>query len=203
MSSQPVRPELATAWERYFAQKGGLSPDVPGQILPVVIMDDTSLGPYFGYRGWYGSHLQSANVGVFSYLGVLNTDDLAVKSAVVVDEIRFRNPSAGDDIVIMLVAQSLLAMTGLTPVDDASIEKEPTGFNQPKVGNVVTAHNAASAVALGAVQFPNQASPGANTQPGFAPGPWVISPGMMLLIRPTVVNETLLAYFRGRYYSTV
>src|SRR5712671_1055455 len=116
---QPVRPELAAAWQKYFTQKSGLSPDIPGQILPVVILDDNSRGPYQAYRGWHAGVAIGAFAGNYSYCGIANVDDPAKqKSVIVVDEIWAKSPVAATDFLVSLTTQTQPSLA-FSPAADA------------------------------------------------------------------------------------
>ena len=203
MSGQPISPELARAWEDFFKQRGGTGPDVPAQILPVVLMDDNSRGPYPPGRPWAAGRISSANAGIFNYLLIINTDTGNQKSIVVVDEIRVRIPNlTEDDVVVGVGAQSDIPGTSFVPVDETSSRESPVAGGGRPLGNVILGQNFALAVALGNVVVPNQnQGAGGSLAPLILQGPWCIPIGAQLFIRPANPNEGICAYFRGRYYS--
>ena len=69
-----VQLELARAWQSYFRQKGGAAPTIPGELLPVVIMDDNTNGPFPPCRTWFAGNTQIAVAAQFSYFIMSNSD---------------------------------------------------------------------------------------------------------------------------------
>lgn len=190
---QLLRLELVRAWEHYFRQKGGAAPVVPADILPVVIMDDNTRGPYPAYRAWVGGNQADAVAAQYSYVGVINQDDPAQKSCVVVDEVIFRTTTT-DDAWIGCTTKAILALGTLSNVVDVAEEKDAAPSDFPRLGNVQIGLLRSAQNQVG-TKIPN----GAITYQRL-PGPWTLGPQAVLYLQTVIVNNTLIAFFRGRYY---
>jgi hypothetical protein len=199
------RPELSRAFEDYFGRRGGATPNVPNEIVPVVIMDDNTKGPYVGCRHWVYGFFRVALAGNFSFAGVENTDPLSsggefsacVVDRILVEAINF-GAAVGVDYIMGNVFQSGFVLAD-GPVRDVITDKElafTTG--DPQFGNVKGGVSAALASPV------NTWVPGgpAGTVTRLD-GPWVLGPGQSLIISPTIVNCGILAHFRGRYYPSI
>lgn len=197
MTSQLITPELARAYQAYFRTKGGEQPIVPRDVLPVVILDDNSLGPYPAYRAWHaGVSLAAGAVGEFSYIGIRNSDKLIPPSAVVVDSVDFRLTVAAD-VKIGITNDTTIVLGGQVPVLDSAEEKETIPSDAPKIGNAQIGF-LNSVGAVGTVF-----SPAGDLLPHRIDGPWTIGPNGVFLIRPGVAQIGIVAYFRGRYYPAL
>ena len=192
--SEPVRPELARAWESYFTQRGGIAPDVPAQALPVVILDDNSKGPYPAYRSFFGGLPEPALAANYSYVFAINNDPLDSKSVMVVDEIVFESNAAGP--IIVGLTNLTTFNFGSLPMDDAVGEKNPVGVDRPQMSNVKVG-GAQSPLVLGGASFPGGAA--AYTS-GRIPGPFTLQGQGIVFVRHSVIASLMTAYFRGRYY---
>jgi len=133
-------PEFTRAWQLYFKQRGGVGPTLPPEVIPVVIMDDNSLGPYVTYRAWFGGLSVAGVAGQRSAFCVQNSDGAQsgggvqgtqqVKSMVVVDRISFVSSdgaAAPIDVVIRISDTNTEPITiGALQCDDAA--GDPTGL---------------------------------------------------------------------------
>lgn len=189
-------PELARAWQQYFRVRGGAAPTLPSDILPVVILDDNSRGPYAAHRAWVAGIGQGALAANFTFVGILNADPLgASRSAVVVDQIYVRLLVA-DDMAIGLTTPGVVPLAGpLQSVADAIQDKEAT-TGAPLLGNVQVGQ-VQQVAAFGSL-FPNN-----TTTLQRIDGPWTLGPQTELVIRPLSVNAAIAAFFRGRYYPPI
>ena len=178
-------------------QRGGVGPDVPAQVLPVVIMDDNSKGPYPACRVWAYGIVVGSVAAQYSYAGILNTDDpVLVKSAVVIDEVLLRVGSA-DDVAFAILNQGSLVLAPLFLVEDMQPEKDPRPIDRPAVGNVKIG-SLNTVVSLGNAAMPV----GGTSNVVRLPGPFVIGPGQQFVVRPLTVLNAITAFFRGRYYPS-
>lgn len=200
MTANLIVPELARAWQNYFREKGGMSPNIPQEIVPVVIMDDNSKGPYPPCRHWHFGTNLGPIVSNYSYIEIFNADDLkSQRSICVVDQVWVRSgtvltPTAADFLI------------GVTPFNnafsedqtrDVIIEKEQA-VNDPLFNNV-RGGTTALASALVASIFPA----GVAGVVSNIPGPFVLGPQQALLLTTSLLNNAISAYFRGRYYASL
>lgn len=193
MPGQPLKPEMDRAWENYFQQRGGEGTTSPAQILPVVIMDDTSQGPYSPCIPWMAGDFVGALAANYSYLGIINSDSQGggqAKSALVVDEIIYA--VTGGNIVLGLILPGSLVLADIGLVERRAMEPELQVSDRPRLGNAKL-QQLQSVVALGGVLVPGSASYNQLR------GPWVLGPQSQLVVRGPI-NNSLYAFFRGRYY---
>src|SRR6185437_13624076 len=120
MANQQPQLELVRAWENYFRQRGGASPNIPQEVLPVVLLDDNA--PYPAFRAWVGSRTSAALAGNFSYVGVQNADPAGTRSVVVVEEIIWR-PSVAADVTVCLTLPATAPLGTLGAADDVTEDK--------------------------------------------------------------------------------
>lgn len=195
-----VVPELARSWFNYFREKGGAAPTIPQEIVPVVIMDDNTNGPFPACRLWHYGTVIGAAVGNFSYLGILNNDDAKTqKSACVIDRIFAKYSVGVANFTIGVVGIGALAFSSSAQVRDAVMEKELSiGFAEPILGNVLGGV-ATDPVNFNTAQFPSRPV-GEVVE---IPGPFIVGPQQQLLLTTSVNNFSLQAYFRGRYYPSL
>jgi len=214
MPGQPVRPELARAWEGYFSQRGGEGPDAPAQALSVIVLDDNSKGPYPPYRSFQGGLVVSPTPAIIGQIGIQNGDagftplvglvgtTGVPKSVVVIDWlIVARDATAGGDFFVTLTHNNLKPIsTANAPVADTAPEKDPTsGATRPQIGNVFVGVRNVDAALIGdqSGQLPGFTQ---DTLPHRVDGPWMLGPGQILYVERNLVNTGFTAYFRGRYY---
>lgn len=208
-------PELVRAWQLYFKQRGGAGPTLPPDVLPVVILDDNSAGPFCAYRPFQAGATYVAQAGVYSKIGIQNTDDRFTvgsgivgasgvpRSVVVVDRVIIsKDAVAGGDFYATLTHQNLFPMDfDIGPVADVSPQKDPDSqFTRPQLGNVHIGFRQVGAALMG----DNSGKLPGFTQdqlPHQADGPWIIGPGGIFYIERDVVNSSFSVYFRGRYYA--
>jgi hypothetical protein len=212
---QPVRPELALGWERYFTQKSGLSPDVPGQVLPVVVMDDNSRGPYPAYRMWQAGYNPASLVGagVLSRWGIMNTDGFVPAGSgqtvqgqpgsvcVVEYIILMRDATAGGDFFLTFThtnnfpfdAGSAALVADINPQKDVIAQARPT-FANVQVGARL---NAATIIGDYSGILPGHCDGVVRR----VDGPWILGPGQILYVERSQVTAGFTPYARGRYYS--
>ena len=197
MTGQPLRPELDRAWQQYFTQRGGVGPDVPAQVLPVIVIDDNSKGPFPPYRGLYFGGILGALAANFSYAGIKNQDPLLqTKSAVVIDYAVVRNSTAQDDFVCGITDGSQMNLNPYANVGDVSGEKEQPAIFGPVIGNVQGGTLNSAGIFGGIGLHPG----GPITQGVRIDGPWVLGPQNIFVVRPLNLAEGIVAFFRGRYY---
>ncbi|HVS61735.1 MAG TPA: hypothetical protein VHE82_13680 [Gemmatimonadaceae bacterium] len=196
MAAGLVSPELVRAWELYFRSRGGETPNVPSDILPVVILDDNSRGPYPPYRTWVASRTQGPVIAQWPQIGIVNLDVNSQKSVVVIDEISLR-ASATDNFAVLLTTLAILNLATPVPVSDCAMEKDQAATNQPKLGNVE------SRMLSNAGDMGGDIYPGGSLSVITIRGPWTIGPGGLFAVQTAAQNETLSAFFRGRYYPSV
>jgi hypothetical protein len=198
--------DLIRAVRSYFRFKGQALDTVP-----VVVIDDNSKGPFPPYRAWYGGAILAGVAAQYAYGWVTNEDgkpgQIAPagpgKSAVIVDEIFAVCTTAVDDYFISMSKKGSPAAPAVTALaNDAAQEKvldEPV--TNPQFGNVT----------INQVNQPGQLW-GNNSQrfPGGAlgivtriPGPFVLGPQGVLAINPATLANSMLVFFRGRYYSAI
>lgn len=202
-------PEFARAWQLYFKQRGGVGPTLPPEVVPVVIMDDNSLGPYVVFRPWFAGLSVAGVAGQRSALLIQNSDGgqsgggvvgtQTVKSMVVVDRVSFVSSdgaAAAIDVKIRISDTNTEAITiGALQADDAS--GDPTGLlgGGPRVGNVqIGGRNAASI--LGGQLYPVR-----SVQQHILLGPWCLQPQQVLVICQEVNVGVIAGLAQGRYYG--
>lgn len=194
--SQLLSPELLRAYQIYFKQKGAPAATVPSDILPVVILDDNSKGPYPPYRSWFSGTNQAAVAANFSFLAILNNDPVTTKSCVVVDRVTARN-SAADDFLLGIETFATLPLSARSSVFDAAEDKDQQPSDNPTLGNVQIGVLTTVTAGLGSI------APNNTVTPQSYDGPWTLGPQQLFFIRPVTVNIGLFAYFRGRYYASL
>ena len=192
-----ITAELARAYLNYFRKKGGEGPNIPGEVLPVVIVDNNEDGPYPAYRSFFAGPQRAAAAANFSYIGIENEDNSDVRSVVVIDSILVRNITAADDFVIGVTTTADVLLGGKTNVQDASEDKDQAPTINPSIGNVV------SGTVISVTGKGNQFVPAGSTTWVRIEGPWTLGPGAVLFVRPATVNEGLTAFIRGRYYPAL
>ena len=201
-----AHPELVRAWQYYFGQRGGAGPSLPPDVLPTIILDDNSRGPWAPYRSWFTSQIVGASAGTRSAAGVMNADGLTVgggaqtlppiKSAVVVDEVRWRCQTASFVFfAISNINVSPLDGTGDKSASDAQPEKDPGALQFPRIGNVF------SGLRHDAGQLGFDGPPELDALPHEIAGPWILGPGQILWVQENLANDPLHVFFRGRYYG--
>ena len=194
MPGGQYRPELARAWENYFGMSGAarVAPD----ILPVVIMDDSSSGPYPPCRMWHGSVHMGANPGNFSVIGVVNADpDTGSDSVCVVDEVYAQQLTAAVEFVVGIAPKVGVVSLALGPTRDVDSGKDPSNLTDPPFGNVqIGGGQQGAGVILS--QFP-AAAIGLTVR---IPGPFILRSQGALLVCPNLVNAGIHLWARGRYY---
>lgn len=191
------RPELARAWEAYFVEKGGEAARVDASVVPVVIMDDNSKGPYPSSRVWMAGTVVAGLAANFTYIGIVNDDALGIRSALVIDEIVVRQVTATDDFIISVSDQSTFILGTLAALSDVAAEKDPGGFFGASMSNGKRG-SAQTASGIGSTLVPG----GPITQATTLRGPWILGPQANFFVRPLTIANGLAAYFRGRYYPT-
>jgi len=204
-----ARAELVRAWQLYFGQRGGAGPTLPPDVLPVIVLDDNSAGPYPPYRPWHTGGVDAAVAGQRSAVGVANYDGVAlggglqtiqpIRSAVVVDFIRYRCEAASD-VFVAITNINTNPFEGGSEVtaDDAAPEKDPSPLGNPKIGNVMRG-TLSQAAQLGSGSMISSDDVG-DIFPHDIPGPFVLGPGQILYVQENLLASGLRAWFRGRYY---
>ena len=203
-------PELARAWQLYFRQRGGSGPSLPPDVLPVVILDDNTLGPYPPYRSFMASARATPIGGVYARVGIKNCDGFPVgggllgtpsvpRSVAVIDWLIYYGPAGAGEIFLTLTHHNLNDIDGVVnDVDDTAPEKDPTpGATRPQLGNVRTGPRITGATLFGNVLVPGVV----DGLPRRIDGPWVLGPGQILYVERNLVNSQLDVHFRGRFYQ--
>jgi len=209
-----MSPELARAWQQYFRQKGGIGPTLPPELIPVVVIDDNSDGPYPPCRIWVAGQIVAATAGVPPRLGIQNVDGFPIgggllgtsgvpRSVVVVDKILIqRDATVAGDFFAGITHHNLNPIDGASQAaDDSGPEKDPTpGATRPSLGNVVCGQRVTGAAFIFGT---NNILPGfaADVLPHIADGPWLLGPGQILYVERNLANVGMVVAFRGRYYS--
>lgn len=205
-------PEFVRAWQLYFKQRGGIGPTLPPEVLPVVIMDDNSAGPYAPYRPWYGSAIGTIVAATRTTCGVLNGDGSppgggvqgtqVVKSIVVVDKITAISTdgavAAPFDLRIHISDTNNEPFTGASAqaLDAAGDPIGIGGFGStPQVGQVWI--GVSNRVLVG----PNAIVPVGTLSQVVVTGPWILQPQQILLIEQAAIVGNLRCFFQGRYYG--
>jgi hypothetical protein len=190
----PLSPELARAWERYFRQEGGTTPSPVAQALPVVIMDDTSHGPFPSCRHWFGGLLAAAPVN-FGYYGITNRDPIGSGSVAVIDLVI---PQLCDNWWVGVTGLATLPLVDTHIIVDAGLEKEPQQI-QSVLGMLGFGY-LDSALLLGQAEFYSGPA-GVNVTPNPLPGPFMIGPQECFFWRSQTGATRAAAFVRGRYYA--
>lgn len=191
--SQLLQLDLVRSWASYFKTKGGVVPRAPAEIVPVVIMDDASKGPYPPYRAWHFGAQTGPVAGQFSYVGVKNADVAGTKGSVmVVDYILVVSPTPAD-VVPVITNDSSITFAVFVAVEDCAEEKDQAPTNAPAFANVVGGVQSIVG-GLGTQRVPMT---GAVER---IDGPWSLGPQGIFAVRPLIVNAIIGVYFRGRYY---
>jgi hypothetical protein len=189
-----LRSELGRAFEAYFGVRGGVVPGVPAELVPVIILDDQSAGPYPAHRVWHGALNQAASAGNFSTCTIQNEDAQGNKSAVVIDRIFVRVTVAND----VIVTVGRVAVEGGGPgayVQDAAAEKDQQPSLAPQNGTV------AFRSSIPAAAYPGTIFPVGTLASVEIPGPFILGPQELLSLQPNAVNVGIFVWARGRHYS--
>jgi len=204
-------PEFARAWQLYFKQRGGVGPTLPPDVMPVMVLDDNSAGPYPPYRPWFAGLINIAGgAGLRTAIGVMNQEGTPagggivgtsqVRSVVVVDFIRFVSTDAGvaapvDIALVMGEPNNTPLLLNIQVVDDAAPEKDPTSSVQPRIGMVAIGSR-------NSLTFTNQQRVPVRTMlPQDLKGPFILGPQQILYVEQTALLGTLSCFFQGRYYA--
>lgn len=203
-----ITAELVRAWESYFRQKGGVSPRVVAEVVPVVVMDDNSTGPYPAYRMWHAGSVLAVGINSQAIVAIVNNDPITTRSAVVVDRIVLGmrgsiDPAQGIAWFIGILRVSDKSLS-FAPARDSAGEKDPTSaqtFDQP-FGNVQFASGSAAAgPALVSTPYPAAAI----DVPQVIEGRFILGPQQQLICSYSVggIAGGIVPFFRGRYYAAL
>jgi len=123
-----------------------------------------------------------------------------IRSAVVVDFIRYRCEAAADVLLSITSINSNPFEGGSeVTVDDAGPEKDPgPGLQFPKIGNVMRG-TLSQAAQLGGSTVPSDDA--GDIFPHDIPGPFILGPGQILYVQENLLASGLRVFFRGRYYG--
>lgn len=199
-----INTDLSRAFENFFRFKGGAQPTVPSEIVPVVIIDDNTVGPYPGHRRWmYGSGPTGiGSAGNFQYLGIQNADplDRSQPSACVIDRLLVKNITAANDFAIGIAAGTGNVNIAYGGTRDTVGDKEASfAINvDPLFGNVKAGYGQ-SASLFGASLFPGSAV-GLIVE---IPGTWILGPQQQFFISSNVAQQSIHIFARGRYYPAL
>jgi hypothetical protein len=196
------RPELSRAFEDYFGRRGGETPNIPSEIVPVVIMDDNSKGPYVGCRHWMFGTNAGPSVGNLSIIGIENTDPIGAQlSAVVIDWI-VAEVAGGvvADFLMGIVYMSQVVLADGAVRDIVTDKDLGMSTGDPSFGNVKGGTRAQAGQPVATV-YPGNSI--ANGIPTRIEGPIILGPQQEFLIIPSIVNTGITAHFRGRYYPAI
>lgn len=198
MSGQQFRSELARQYLQYFGEKGADTPALAREIIPVVIMDDGSEGPYAPSIRWHAAAELTSSAGNFAYVGIVNNDPInAAPSVVVVDRIFAQNLTAALEFVVGIAPKTGGPVNlALGAVRDTDSGKDPASQTDPLLSNVQIGVGQAAPAGVIATQFPKTAV-GVTAE---IPGTFIIRPQGALLLTVNAVASGLRVYFRGRYY---
>ena len=196
---------LVRAYQRYFRAKD--SPNIPSDMLGVVIMDDNSQGPNAPYRGWYAGVSSPQVAAQYSYAWIANEDGppgavaptSVGKSFVVIDEVRVKGLNAADDFVFTVSIKGVIVGGTKISVFAANDELDPLqATSSPRLANV----SIQAFQQVGQIFSVNQVWPADFIAGSCAiiRGPFVLGPNGLFAVCPSNVNNGLLAWFRGRYY---
>lgn len=207
-----VSPEFVRAWQLYFKQRGGIGPSLPPDVMPVVIMDDNSAGPYQPYRAWHASALGTIVAATRTTCAVFNADGgppgggvqgtQVVKSIVVVDRITAISTdgavAAPFDLRIHTSDANNEALTGASSAA-LDLAGDPIGVGgfgaTPQVGNVFVGVTNRALITAAAIV------PVGNLLPVIVNGPFILQPQQILLVEQAALVGNLRCYFQGRYYG--
>lgn len=202
-----AHPDLVRAWQLYFGQRGGAGPSLPPDVLPTIVLDDNSNGPWPPYRPFFTSNVKGAVAGERGAVGVANVDGYSttggaqlippIRSAAVIDEIRFRTQTAVSvNIGVTSLNSSPFDGSADKPVSDANPEKDPGGLNIfPRMGNVF------GGVRGQVAQMSLDGPPHAELTTVVMLGVWILGPGQVLYVQTNAIADPVTVYFRGRYYG--
>ena len=203
MSSSLITAELGRAWQAYFRERGGELPSIPSEIVPVLILDDNSKGPYPPCRHWHATIQTAQSAGNFTFAGILNNDDSkSTFSCCVVDRLFVKaNLGIASDYVLGVSGAAVpnLATGGVRECILEKEQKNVAGNITDPLFNNVQAGSGANASSLVTSSFPG----GAFGIVSEIPGPFVIGPQQQFVIASGIVNNGIFVYFRGRYYPSI
>lgn len=198
-SGQAIRPELANAVTRGAGIKTLPGLDVATQIIPVMVVEDVSKGPFPPSRIWHAGIGVAGVAAMIAHIGIVNNDPPGTGSGLTVDYIIARVGTADD--LFVVVGQNIPTLNlQKATVGDCSNEAGglPAGSAfDPRVGQAFIAA-AQNGVGLNGVLWPN-----GGTLPQRLDGPWTLGPQAALIVRTATVNVILQAYFRGRYHAGI
>ena len=203
-------PEFVKAWQLYFRQRGGVGPQLPPEVLPVVVLDNNAQGPYPPYRPWHASIALAAGAGVRQKAGIQNLDGVPVgggvmgttpiRSMVVIDYLIYRCESAADVFLTFTDPnQQPLSKAGtVKAVDDDSPGVDAFNVQRPRVGNVIIGGRED---ALQSGDSGPSSDDVGDVSPKRIDGPFLIGPQQIFLVEINAVAVGLRCFFKGRYYG--
>ena len=207
MSGGLLNPDLVRAFQAYFRTKGD-SPRAVSEILPVVVLDDNSRGPYPPYRAWYASGFSVKTAAEYSYAWVTNEDGVPGqiaptgigKSSLVVDDIYCKPLDAADDYVVCISRKGSITADSSDRVNDRAEEKALETSTNPVFGNVTVnvKHQPGQLFRSSSQLWPAEFVVGKVTR---IKGPFTVGPQGLVAVCPSLLNNGILAMFVGRYYG--
>jgi len=202
-----ISPALSRAWENYFGQKGGQTPGVMADVVPVIIIDDDSQGPYPPHRRWAQGGAQIGGVGTYAYGSIgLNDDPTKQKSVAVVDTFLYRT-SDGCGVSIDLVNGARLGGPQVFGAPAIDVQSDMNALGAQMLMSNVGQGNGTTTQPAGGLFLPRGPLGTGAGGPVMREVPrnlkWIIGGGWYLLFNPENPNVTMEWLISGRYYASL
>jgi len=198
-----AHPDLVRAWQLYFGQRGGAGPSLPGEVLPVIVLDDNPGFP--PYQPFFTQNICTAVAGQRSSVGVANVDGYSttggtqviqpIRSVVVIEKIIWKC-NVASDVFLAITNLNVNPFTfGDKAVDDAHPAKDMTSGAFPRIGNVY------SGTRTQAGQLGDSGPCYLDAAVHELTGNWILGPSQVLYVQENVLADLFMVYFQGRYYG--
>lgn len=209
-------PEFTRAWQLYFKQRGGIGPGLPPDVMPVVVMDDNTGGPYPPCRIWHAGMRVGPVAAQLAYVGIQNADGAqpgaglqgsnVINSRVVIDRVTFASsdspPTVPIDVQVRLADVNSEPFNGVAgfvakQADESGADPVASAGFAPRVGNVwIGARNTTPIFTTGA-----QIVPVRSLLAQTLSGPFTLPPQTILYVINNALAGEITAFFQGRYYG--
>jgi len=179
---------------RKFLMRGGLRMQMPGDIQPIVDIDNVEIADRFslGENLYCVGILQGAVAAAFSRVALLNS----LGSGIIVENEQVLLAATTNQLKEFHDGAALAGFNPFLPEDSRS-DRWTVVTSHPVL--ITSDTNVAQFPAGAAVQPGTLVAPALNVAPAIYPIKFVLTPGHQWGIADTIVNNGVFAYFIGRY----